>query len=55
MFSVHCATHESEVLLSERHITGLRNTDAGIEVHWTCWCRQKGSFVTGRPRRRDSK
>jgi hypothetical protein len=50
MFSVHCPRHRTEVLLPERHIRSLRNTDAGIEVDWVCFCGEHGSFITGRVR-----
>ena len=48
MFSVHCPQHGSEVLLPERRIESLRNTVAGIEVRWVCYCGHRGSFMTGR-------
>jgi hypothetical protein len=50
MFSVHCPQHRSEVLLPERRIESLRNTNAGIEVRWVCYCGHRGSFITGRRR-----
>jgi hypothetical protein len=50
MFSVHCPQHGSEVLLPERRIESLRNTMAGIEVRWVCYCGHRGSFMTGRRR-----
>jgi hypothetical protein len=50
MFSVHCPRHGSEVLLSERHITGLEPTDGRLTVHWVCWCGHRGSHRAGRPR-----
>lgn len=50
MFSVHCPAHGCEVLLSERRIERLVEVDEGIRVEWICWCGEKGSFVTGRPR-----
>jgi hypothetical protein len=50
MFSVHCPRHGTEVLLQERRIESLRNTLAGIEVRWVCYCGHHGSFVTGRLR-----
>ena len=48
MFSVHCPTHESEVLLSERRIRALRPTTAGLEIDYECWCGTRGSMRTGR-------
>ncbi|MEY2423766.1 MAG: hypothetical protein QOI95_3833 [Acidimicrobiaceae bacterium] len=50
MFSVQCPQHGSEVLLPERRIESLRNTVAGIEVRWVCYCGHRGSFMTGRRR-----
>ena len=50
MFSAHCPRHRSEILLPERHIRALRNTDAGIEVDWVCFCGHHGTFLTGRVR-----
>jgi len=48
MFSVHCPKHGHEVLLGERRIESLHNSDAGIEVRWLCYCGHRGSFLTGR-------
>ena len=47
MFSVHCAGHRSRVILSNRQITGLRNTPEGIELHWRCSCGTEGVEVLG--------
>lgn len=51
MFSVHCPTHGSEVLLTERHILSLDNSDDRVTVRWVCWCGHRGSHSTGRSRR----
>jgi hypothetical protein len=48
MFSVHCAGHRSRVILGNRHITGLVNTDHGIEMHWRCRCGHEGMELLGR-------
>ena len=48
MFSVHCPRHGGEVLLPESHISSLRNSVAGIEVRWVCYCGHRGAFTTGR-------
>lgn len=48
MFAVHCAGHGSRVILSNRHITNLRNTDHGIELSWRCPCGTEGMEVLGR-------
>ena len=50
MFSVQCPQHGSEVLLPERRIESLRNTLAGIEVRYVCYCGHRGAFTTGRRR-----
>ncbi|MGH9246220.1 MAG: hypothetical protein ACRD29_18305 [Acidimicrobiales bacterium] len=47
MFSVHCPTHGGEILLSTRHIEGLRTTEHGIELHWRCVCGTRGTLLTG--------
>jgi hypothetical protein len=47
MFSVHCAGHGSRVILSNRQITGLVNTDRGIELHWRCACGTEGLELLG--------
>lgn len=47
MFSVDCPTHGGRVLLSERAIAALVNTDHGIEMHWRCTCGTEGVEVTG--------
>jgi hypothetical protein len=48
MISVHCAGHGGRVLLSERAITQLVNTNHGIELHWRCTCGTEGVDVLGR-------
>jgi len=48
MFSVHCAGHGTRVILSNRQISGLVNTDRGIELHWTCHCGTEGVELLGR-------
>ncbi len=49
MFSVRCPRHGSDVLLSERHITGIERTGDHLKVSWVCWCGHRGSHRTGRP------
>ena len=51
MISVHCPRHGSEVLLTERHITGLERSADGLTVRWVCWCGHHGTHRTGRPRK----
>jgi hypothetical protein len=48
MFSIQCPRHGSEVLLSERRITGIENSGGRVTVRWTCWCGYHGSHQTGR-------
>jgi hypothetical protein len=48
MFTVYCRQHGSVVLLTPSHIVDLRNTIDGIEVHWVCWCGERGCYLTGR-------
>jgi hypothetical protein len=48
MFTVHCAGHGSQVILGNRAITQLVNTDHGIEVHWRCHCGTEGIELMGR-------
>ena len=37
-------THETEVLLTERRITGIRVEADTVEVSFVCWCGTEGSF-----------
>ena len=50
MFSVHCASHGSPVLLMARNIESVSNDDHGICVRWRCDCGHRGSFRTGAAR-----
>jgi len=43
MFSVHCPTHGTEVLLSERRIESVVSGEGGHELRWRCWCGTTGS------------
>jgi hypothetical protein len=47
MFSVHCKGHGGTVLLDELAITGLVNTEHGIELHWRCSCGTEGVELLG--------
>jgi hypothetical protein len=47
MFSVHCPGHGSRVILGNRAITKLMNTEHGIELHWRCHCGAEGVEVVG--------
>ena len=44
MFAAYCTTHETEVLLTERRITGIRVEADTVEVSFVCWCGTEGSF-----------
>jgi hypothetical protein len=44
MFAARCETHDTEVLLTERHITGIRVEADAVEVSFVCWCGTEGSF-----------
>lgn len=47
MFSVFCNGHGRTVLLDELAITGLVNTEHGIELHWHCSCGTDGVELLG--------
>jgi hypothetical protein len=51
MFSVHCAGHGSDVLLSASCVEAIVNTPTGILVRWRCPCGTRGTLRTGRARR----
>ena len=44
MFAAYCTTHDTEVLLTERRITGIRVEAETTEVSFVCWCGTEGSF-----------
>jgi hypothetical protein len=48
MIAIKCPTHRSRVLLTERHIRRLVNTDRGIFVDVECTCGTHVTFKTGR-------
>ena len=46
MFSVHCPTHGTQVLLTERRIEAIEAQQGGHDIRWRCWCDTTGtSFV----------
>lgn len=47
MFTVHCEGHGSRVILGNRSITRIHNTEHGIELHWRCPCGTEGVEVLG--------
>jgi hypothetical protein len=48
MFSVHCPTHGTEVLLSERRIEAIEPTQSGHLLPWRCWCDTVGTTFVPR-------
>jgi hypothetical protein len=48
MFVIDCPAHGSRVLLSERRIRNLRNTDAGVLLDVECYCGHIQRIRTGR-------
>jgi hypothetical protein len=48
MFAVDCPTTGQRTLIFSSQVTGVRNTDTGIHVHFTCDCGERGVLVTGR-------
>lgn len=47
MFVTYCPSHGSEILLGDRSITSVTNTEHGIVIHWTCRCGHRGTTLTG--------
>ena len=48
MFVIDCPAHGSRVLLSERRIRNLRNTDTGVLLDLECYCGHIEQISTGR-------
>ncbi len=48
MFSVHCPTHGTEVLLSERRIVSIDPAEGGQQLAWRCWCGTEGTTFVPR-------
>ena len=48
MFSVHCPTHGTEVLLSERRIEAVESVAGGHLLRWRCWCGTTGETFVAR-------
>jgi len=48
MFVIDCPTHRSRVLLSERRIRNLRNTELGVLLDLECYCGHMERIRTGR-------
>jgi hypothetical protein len=50
MFSVHCAGHGADVLLSASCVEAIVNTPSAILLRWRCPCGTRGTLRTGRSR-----
>ncbi len=48
MFTYHCPQCARRQLIFPSMITGLANTDHGIELAFTCWCGSEQTMVTGK-------
>ncbi len=48
MFAHHCTACARRQLIFPSQITSMDNTEAGIEVRFTCWCGAEQTLVTGR-------
>lgn len=47
MFDHLCSSCEKRQLIFPSQITSIANTDAGIEVAYTCWCGATQTWLTG--------
>jgi hypothetical protein len=52
-FAIQCPMEQARVLIFGSQVHQLRNTHAGIEVHFRCVCGNDAVFVTGRSARRE--
>lgn len=52
MFDDYCPDEKARVLIFPGQIIGVDNVDAGIDVHYRCWCGRHGVWHTGRARTR---
>ena len=50
MFSIHCPSHQTQILLGPRAIEALVDTAEGIELHWRCHCGATGVETLGTTR-----
>lgn len=48
MFDIYCPDHGCRVLLFPSDIEEIRNIHRVIEVHYRCFCGQRGIFYTGK-------
>jgi hypothetical protein len=44
MFDVYCPHCASLRLIFSSQVTGIRNSDDGIVVSFTCWCGEAGAW-----------
>ena len=51
MFAIDCPSHGRQVLVTDRRIRSLANTDHGIVLDVECWCGTHVTLVTGRSAR----
>jgi hypothetical protein len=47
VFARLCTACSRRQLIFPSQITGVVNTDHGIEVHYRCWCGAPQEFLTG--------
>ncbi len=48
VFARHCTACDRRQLIFSTQITGLKNTEHGIEVNYTCWCGEPQMLLTGK-------
>lgn len=48
MFVHTCTSCDQRLLIFPSQITGLTNTDHGIDVTFTCWCGAEQTELTGK-------
>jgi hypothetical protein len=48
VFAHHCTACGKRQLIFPGQITSMDNTEAGIELGFTCWCGAEQTLVTGR-------
>jgi hypothetical protein len=48
VFARHCSACSRRQLIFPSQITGVVNTDHGIELHYRCWCGAPQEFLTGK-------
>jgi acetyltransferase-like isoleucine patch superfamily enzyme len=48
MFAIDCPSHGRQVLVTDRRIRSLANTDHGIVIDVECWCGTHVTLLTGR-------